>query len=53
MPLTRQDLADMAGTTLETTSRIISQFRKAGLVESGRQWIAVRDRAGLEEIAEG
>lgn len=53
MPLTRQDLADMVGATLETTSRIISQFRKAGLLDSGRQWIAIKDRAGLEEIAQG
>jgi CRP-like cAMP-binding protein len=43
----------MVGTTLETASRLVSQFRKAGLVDSGRQWIAVRNRAGLEEIAQG
>lgn len=52
-PLSRQDLADMVGTTLETASRVISQFRKAGLIESGRQWIAVVDRAELEAIAQG
>lgn len=51
-PLSRQDLADMVGTTLETASRIISQFRKAGLIESGRQWIAILDRQALEALAE-
>lgn len=50
-PLSRQDLADMVGTTLETASRVISQFRKAGLIESGRQWIAIRDRQKLETLA--
>lgn len=50
-PLSRQDLADMVGTTLETASRVISQFRKAGLIESGRQWIAIRDREKLETLA--
>jgi CRP/FNR family transcriptional regulator, nitrogen oxide reductase regulator len=50
-PLSRQDLANMVGTTLETASRVISQFRKAGLIDSGRQWIAIRNRAGLAAIA--
>jgi CRP-like cAMP-binding protein len=50
-PLSRQDLANMVGTTLETASRVISQFRKAGLIDSGRQWIAIRDPAGLAAIA--
>lgn len=52
-PLSRQDLADMAGTTLETASRVISQFRKEGLIESGRQWIAIVDRERLKRLAEG
>lgn len=50
-PLSRQDLADMVGTTLETASRVVSQFRKAGLIESGRQWIAILDRQRLETLA--
>src|SRR5512147_1137623 len=28
LPLSRQDLADMAGTTIETTIRVMSRFRK-------------------------
>lgn len=52
MPLSRQDLADMTGTTTETVSRIMSQFRQAGLIDSGRQWIAVTDRAVLTRMAE-
>ena len=34
--LTRQDFADMAGLTLETTSRIMSRFKKAGMVKRKR-----------------
>lgn len=51
-PLSRQDLAAMTGTTTETVSRVVSQFRHAGLIRSGRQWIAITDRARLTAIAE-
>ena len=40
----------MTGTTTETASRVMSQFQKSGLIETGREWIAVLDRAGLEAI---
>lgn len=52
MTLSRDDLAQMSGTTTETASRIISQFQKAGLVHSGRQWLALTDKPGLQEIAD-
>ncbi len=51
MSLSRDDLAQMTGTTTETASRIISHFQKEGLVRTGRQWIAVSDESQLEEIA--
>lgn len=51
LPLSRKDLADMAGTSTETASRIMSQFQEDGLITSGRQWVAVNDKAGLEEIS--
>jgi CRP-like cAMP-binding protein len=51
MPLSRDDLAQMSGTTAETASRIVSQFQKEGLVHSGRQWLAITDRLRLESIA--
>jgi CRP/FNR family transcriptional regulator, nitrogen oxide reductase regulator len=53
MPLSRQDIAALTGSTVETASRILSQFRKDGLIRSGRQWIAVVDQAGLAALAEG
>jgi CRP-like cAMP-binding protein len=52
VPLSRQDVAEMTGTTPETASRVMSQFRKAGLIRSGRQWVAIADREGLARIAE-
>src|SRR5690606_3742453 len=50
-PLSRQDLADMTGTTLETASRIMSDFQKQGLIRSGRQWVAIADPAALAAAA--
>lgn len=52
MPLSREDLAQMIGSTTETVSRTLSQFQKEGLIQSGRQWVAVSDRSRLEEIAQ-
>src|SRR5690625_4742314 len=41
MPHTSKDLADMAATTTETASRIISRLKKDGIIHAGRQWIAI------------
>lgn len=51
LPVSRQDLADMTGTTVETVSRVLSDFRRSGLIESGRGWAAVRDADRLAAIA--
>lgn len=52
-PLSREDLAQMTGTTPETASRIMSQLQKDGLISSGRQWVAITDPEQLEETAAG
>src|SRR5262249_38943365 len=51
--LTRQSLADMTGTTVETTIRIMSRWQKDRLVgdESGR--LVLLDPSALREIAQG
>lgn len=49
-PLSRQDLAAMTGTTTESASRVMSDFRRRGLIRSGRRWIALTDRAGLAQL---
>ncbi|RDD63049.1 Crp/Fnr family transcriptional regulator [Ferruginivarius sediminum] len=51
-PITRQDLAEMTGTTLHTVSRTLSAWHQQGIVESARQRIIVRDASALERIAE-
>ncbi|WP_029031990.1 Crp/Fnr family transcriptional regulator [Salinarimonas rosea] len=51
-PLSRQDVAEMTGTTLHTVSRILSAWQREGLVSGGRRRIALRDRDGLARIAE-
>ncbi len=52
-PLTRQDVAEMTGTTLHTVSRIFSAWESQGIVKGGRQKLLVRDRAKLAALAEG
>jgi CRP-like cAMP-binding protein len=52
-PLTRQDIAEMTGTTLHTVSRLLSAWETKGLVASQRRQVTVRDPHGLVLIAEG
>jgi CRP/FNR family transcriptional regulator len=50
VPLTRQDIAEMAGTTVETTIRVLSKWRKAGLVGSQNGKVVIYDPERLEAI---
>jgi CRP/FNR family transcriptional regulator, nitrogen oxide reductase regulator len=52
-PISRQDIAEMTGTTLHTVSRILSAWETEGLVEGGRQRIVLRDAHRLQGLAEG
>jgi CRP-like cAMP-binding protein len=52
-PISRQDIAEMTGTTLHTVSRVLSAWEQRGIVESGRQHIVLRDPHRLFGIAEG
>jgi CRP-like cAMP-binding protein len=49
-PLTRDDLAAMSDATTETASRVISQFQKEGLIQTGGKWVSILDPVGLEQI---
>ena len=51
-PISRQDIAEMTGTTLHTVSRILSAWEAKNLVEGGRQKLLVRDVAGLTALAD-
>lgn len=52
-PISRQDIAEMTGTTLHTVSRILSAWETKGLVKGGRQKLLVRDVSRLRQLAEG
>ena len=52
LPLTRQDLAEMTGTTLYTVSRILSRWEQEQLVETGRERVLICYPHGLTRIAE-
>jgi len=53
LSVTRQELADMVGTTVETTIRITSKWQRAGIVSSGRNELGLTDAAALRALAEG
>jgi CRP/FNR family transcriptional regulator len=48
--LSRQELADMTGTTVETCIRIMSRWNKEAIVRTEKDGFVVLDRAGLERI---
>lgn len=50
--LSRQDLAEMTGTTLYTISRILSRWEQKQLVECGRERVVIKYPHGLVRVAE-
>lgn len=52
LPMGRGDLAELTGTTTETASRVMSQFQKEGLIQTGRRWVAITDKPGLAALTE-
>ena len=51
MPLSRQELADLAGTTIETTIRIMSRWQKENVLYTEKDGFVVLDRNALDEAA--
>ncbi len=51
-PITRQDVAEMTGTTLHTVSRLLSDWKQRGIVASGRKRIVLRSPAALARLSE-
>src|SRR5690606_2862708 len=51
-PLSRQDLAEMSGTTLHTVSRTLSGWEEQGVVDCGRRRVIVVKPDALDAIAE-
>lgn len=52
-PISRQDIAEMTGTTLHTVSRLLTSWEERGLVRSGRQRVTVVEPHRLMLLAEG
>ncbi|MBY5494319.1 Crp/Fnr family transcriptional regulator [Rhizobium ruizarguesonis] len=52
-PISRQDIAEMTGTTLHTVSRILSAWESKGIVEGGRQKLTLTDPPRLLRLADG
>jgi CRP-like cAMP-binding protein len=52
LPLSRQDLGEMTGTTLYTVSRILSNWEQQELIETGRERVTILNPHGLVIIAE-
>jgi CRP/FNR family transcriptional regulator len=45
--LTKQDIAEMVGTTVETAIRTMSRFKKLGLIEEKAGKVIIKDSSGL------
>src|SRR6478735_1828043 len=52
LTLSRQDIAEISGTTIFSVSRILSGWESQGLIESGRERILLRNLLKIEEIAD-
>jgi CRP/FNR family transcriptional regulator len=52
LPLSRQELADMTGTTIETCIRIMSRWNKESIVRTEKDGFVVLNRRELEQISE-
>jgi CRP-like cAMP-binding protein len=52
VPLSRQDIADMAGTVIETGIRTMSKFQKQGLIETREGHIVLLKPHRLVALAE-
>jgi len=50
-PVTRQDLAEMCGTTLYSASRILTAWERAGILTTRRRQVTLQDLSELERIA--
>ena len=48
----RQEMAEMSGTTLFSVSRTLSEWERMGLVETGRERVVIRNAHGIVKVAE-
>jgi CRP-like cAMP-binding protein len=53
LSLSREDLAQMTGTTLHTVSRVLAEWHRKGLVEAGREHVRLLRPHDLVRMADG
>jgi len=53
LPFTRQEIADMTGTTIETAIRVMSNLRDRGIIRSARGKVIIHDEEKLRLLSEG
>ena len=53
LPFTRQEIADMAGTTTETAIRFMSRLKEGGIIRSVRGKTIILDETKLRLLSEG
>ncbi len=53
LPFTRQEIADMAGTTTETAIRFMSRLKDGGIIRSVRGKVIILNEAKLKLLSEG
>ena len=51
MALSRQELADLTGTTIETAIRIMSRWQKEDVLHTEKDGFVILGREALEEVA--
>ena len=53
LPMSRNDIADYLGLTIETVCRVLSAFKRSGFVATSKpQRVELRDRGALEAVTE-
>ncbi|MGB6151750.1 MAG: Crp/Fnr family transcriptional regulator [Pricia sp.] len=53
LSLSREDIANVVGTATESCIRIISEFKKKGLLKTSGKRVAIADEKGLQELISG
>lgn len=53
LTLSREDIANVVGTATESAIRIISEFKKKGLIHTSGKRIGIKDEKKLKELVEG
>jgi CRP/FNR family transcriptional regulator, nitrogen oxide reductase regulator len=53
LPFTRQEIADMSGTTIETAIRIVARLKQGGMLKTGRGKLTITDEKRLRLLSQG